>query len=229
MGEILGQRVAYYRERAHLTQPELAARLKALGFNLSRVTIANIEAAGRPESNARNRTRANNATMVDVLALAAALDVPVPLLVVPLGQAEEVQFGTTIVDSHLMVDWLAGDEALLGKPSPSQAEGRSNPNLLGSLPVGNYARWRENSQTLRLFRDLRQLQGKVHEAESLIGLLGDRAGDALIEAKRALDGALRVLDRHHHYMRDAGLEQPMVPEDWAVRIAQLQLNETGEK
>ncbi len=226
-GQILGRRLAHYRERAGYTQPQLAQRLAELGFDIGRVTIANIEAAGREGSTAKNRTRADNATMVDVLALAAALDVPPPLLFVPVGDTEEVEFGAITMHPDWMLRWVAGDEPL-GRLGPAlkmdETSGRlvEDEDALTTIPIGR-ARWSDNAQPIRLFRQLHALWENVVESSSLRDRLDVAGNDpqALEEVQGVLDRHLRALDRHHRRMKDAGLSVPEISDRLAARIMYL--------
>jgi len=245
VGEILGERVRYYRERATarerevelrdgardvtgITQDELAARTERFGLRMGRVTIANIEAAGRPGSTAKNRTRADNATLVDVLVLAAALDVSPPLLFVPLGETEEVAMGNMRIHPHLMFDWVAGDEPLWRMST--DAEDEADLQRFGVVPVGgrgagSVAAWRENTQVITLFRELRTLQNRCDASESEVELVGRGTNAAVQErAARMFDEALAELDEHLAFMRRSGVTSvPDMPEPWAIRMAELRV------
>jgi hypothetical protein len=200
-----------------MTQQQLAARLAELGFHIGPVVIANIEAAGRKDSTARNRTRAANASIVDVLAFAAALDVPPPLLFIPLGDAELVQLGNMRVDPHLLLDWVAGDERLF------PWRDSDDPNHLGGGNVGSLEKWWSNSQPIKLARELRRLLDRAHTADAAIDMSrrADVDDPAVRRALESLDAALRDLDRHQRYMKDAGMAVADVPDVWALRMMQL--------
>jgi len=225
VSEVLGDRVAFYRRRAAptaaeldarsspqrhrpgLTQDELSARVAALGFELSRVAIANIESAGRPDSANKNKSRADAATVTDFLALAIALDVPPPLLLAPLGDEEEVQIGTLTFHPHLLVDWLAGET----NPAP----------LPENMGFGRSA-WFDNSERLRDFRELRRLQDQCHSAESRLATAEERGDDAEVTAaRRAFDRRLRDIYRLTVSMERAGTTTPELPAGWADRMEEL--------
>ena len=219
LGQILGRRVAHYRERAGLSQPQLAQRLADLGFDIGRVTIANIEAAGREGSTAKNRTRADNATIVDVLALARALDVPPPLLFIPLGETEEVEFGNVTMHPAAMLRWVAGDEP------PARLTTDSSEH--GSIAMGR-AQWFENARPIQLFRELHEIHDRVQDAATHKAMVAKNAAatdDDRATAQRLLDRCLRDFDRHHRYMISAGLSVPEVPDEWAERMMLLRVPE----
>lgn len=226
-GQILGERVEHYRNRVApttaeqalradgertrpgLTQQELATRTADLGWPMNRVTIAKIERAGREPSRPVDRTRADNATLVDVLVLAAALDVSPPLLFIPLGEVEEVSFGSLVVHPHLLLDWVTGDSPLV--PSPKRHAIR-------------HEAWWGNNQTIVLFRRLREMQDRVHQAESRQAGVADLEADspARLAAGRNFDRALMNLDRHIEQMRDARIKSiPEMPKPWVTRTAEL--------
>jgi len=186
VSDVLAERVRRYRERAELRQDDLAARTAELGHPMSRVTLAKLEAGG---------TRATRATLVDVLVLAVALDVPPPLLFLPLGEAEEVAIAPGLVTHpHIALDWLAGEESL----------GR------------HIEAWTKNQRPLQMFRGLRARQNAVHSAWNR----GERP-DAGPDERRQLELALSSLSSWLDAMRSAGLTPPDMPGEWQVRMAEL--------
>jgi transcriptional regulator with XRE-family HTH domain len=201
--EELAARPAGQRGRDGLTQEELAARTEAIGVPLSRVAIANIEAAGRPDSENKNRTRGINATLTDVLALAIALDVPPALMFVPLGDLEEVTIGNLRFHPHLLFEWVAGE--VPPAPSPDRV----------SLRV---KAWGRNAATLYLFKQLRMLQNSTNAADMRL-----READPAQqpEAQRVFDRRLRELDRFLVAMAVGGLSTPDMPDEWAIRMTDL--------
>lgn len=142
VGEVLAERVRRYREQQGLRQEDVADRCVELGYPMSRVTLAKLEAGG---------TRSENASLAEVLVLAAALDVPPPLLFLPLGDDEEMAITPNVtVHPHLVLDWLAGDEAF----------------TMSNRFARNLPAWHRNAQPLFLFRRLRELQDAVHRDAS---------------------------------------------------------------
>jgi transcriptional regulator with XRE-family HTH domain len=179
LGEVLGRRLAHYRDRAGLTQPGLSARLAELGFDISRVTIANIEAAGRSDSSAKNRTRADNATVVDLLAFALALNVPPVLLIVPLGVAGEMWIGNVKMHPELAMLWFAGDA------EPSRIEEDE-----GVSKSFGFSQWSENAEVLKMYRRLQDVM--------------ERASAAATYKSRVED---ETTEEHRSYMRESGLDR----------------------
>lgn len=190
--DVLAERVRRYRERARLRQEDLAARTAELGHPLSRVSLAKLEAGG---------TRATNASLVDVLVLAAALDVPPPLLVLPLGEAEEVAITSELVaHPHVVLDWWSGEE---------------------TFGVGNRSAWHTNAAQLRMLRGLRVRQDTARAA----WVQAEKPGAGPAE-QRQLDVALSALASWLEAMRASGLQVPEMPPEWQARMAELGCDET---
>jgi transcriptional regulator with XRE-family HTH domain len=199
IGDVLAKKVRQYRKAQGLHQEDLAERTTELGLPMNRVTVAKIEAGG---------TRADNASLTEVLVLAAALDVPPPLLFLPLGDTEDMAIGTETVHPHLVLDWLAGDTSF----------------VMGSRRVRNQTAWYRNAQPLFLFRQLRELQNAVHRAWPQEGL-----APVPHRSRELADEALARLAEHRGYMRQAGLSVPEMADEWQKRMAELGLlNGEGE-
>jgi len=198
IGDVLADKVRAYRERAGLRQDDLAERTAQLGHPMSRVTLAKIEAGG---------TRADNATLDDVLVLAAALDVPPPLLFLPLGEAEAVSIAPDLIaHPHVVLDWLAGEDDLRESvPWPSHTEA-----------------WSRNVHPVRMFRGLRERQHEAALADAEATGLDKQGKDAeAIQARHRLDRALASLGAWLEAMRSAGLAVPDMPDEWQARMAEL--------
>jgi transcriptional regulator with XRE-family HTH domain len=191
VADVLARKVRYFREVQGLRQEDLAERIAELGWPMNRVTVAKIEAGG---------TRAANASLTEVLVLAAALDVPPLLLFLPLGDAEDMTIGTETVHPHLMLDWIAGDTSF----------------VMGNRRVRNQAAWFRNAQPLFLFRQLRELQNTVQRAWPYENLT-----PVPHRSWELVDEALARLAEHLEYMRQAGLSVPEMPDEWQERMAKL--------
>jgi len=198
IGEVLAETVRTYRERAGLRQDDLAERTAQLGHPMSRVTLAKIEAGG---------TRADNATLDDVLVLAAALDVPPPLLFLPLGSAEAVAIAPGLVaHPQVVLDWLAGED-----------------DLRDSVPwTGHIEAWSRNVHPVRMFRGLRERQdAAARDAAEARGLEEQGKDAEAVQARHRLDRSLASLGAWLEAMRSAGLAVPDMPDEWQARIAEL--------
>jgi len=105
-GQVLAHRVREARKRRDWTQQQLADRLRELGFPTHRLTIAKIEKGG---------TRAENAPLREVLALAAALDVAPVHLLVPLEDEAMVAVTPELFSQARHVRaWIRGRNILRG-------------------------------------------------------------------------------------------------------------------
>jgi transcriptional regulator with XRE-family HTH domain len=92
------------RKRRGWSQQELADRVTATGHRMHRLTVAKIESGG---------TRAQNASIADVLALAAALDVAPLHLLVPLDDDAAVAITPKEVHRAAVVrGWIRGGRPL---------------------------------------------------------------------------------------------------------------------
>lgn len=184
LGDVLAERVRQYRKAGELRQEDLADRTGQLGRRLSQATLASFEAGG---------TRAAKASLADVLVLAAALDVPPPLLFLPLGDDEEVEVAPgLVVHPHIALDWVAGDD-----------------DLRSAVPWPSVEAWERNALPIRLFRGLRKRQDAVHTAEAL---------DDPVRVDRALEALAAWIDA----MAAAGMVTPELPKAWQARIADLE-------
>jgi transcriptional regulator with XRE-family HTH domain len=100
-GQVLARRVKEAREQRGWSQAELAKQVEALGYPLQRPVINRIE---------QGRTRAANASIEDLFALAAALGVAPVYLLVPLDDetALEVVPGVPVAP-RLARAWIRGE------------------------------------------------------------------------------------------------------------------------
>lgn len=179
IGRLIGDRARRYREQAGLTQQEVADRTEQLGNRISRGTLAKIE---RPDAG----TRADNLSLMDFLTLAAALDVPPVMLLLPLGESELVEvIPGNPVHPHLVHKWIKGTEEFTRD---------------GHAASFDPKQWTRNAQPVRLFDKLELLQAR----QELTTLQP--------EDPRWSEREKRV-DEHLAYMRDAGLSIPKELDD----------------
>jgi transcriptional regulator with XRE-family HTH domain len=199
VGEVVAQRVERYRREQGLTQQDVAARTEALGHSIGRATVAKIESGG---------TRAANVSLADVLVLAVALDVPPPLLFLPLGDSQEVAIAPKLVaHPHIALDWLAGENSIAALPDNFSR---------------NVEAWFRNAWPITMFRGLRARQNATGHAEAIAKgyeQQGDKA--RMTEARQAFDRALVALDTWLQAMVEGGLGVPEMPEPWQHRMAEL--------
>jgi transcriptional regulator with XRE-family HTH domain len=101
--EVVATRVERERRRQGISQQRLAERCAELGAShLTRDVILNIE----------NRRRAVDVD--DMWAIAAALNVPPNVLMLPLGDEQRVQIAPAVtIHPHLALDWAEGELPLV--------------------------------------------------------------------------------------------------------------------
>jgi transcriptional regulator with XRE-family HTH domain len=101
---VFAQRLAAERKRKKWTAQRLSEETKALGGHLSRGTIAKLESRDRP-----------SVTLDEAVLLAVALDVPLPLMFLPIEEEGEVALTpTTKVYCWQAWEWFHGQEPLPG-------------------------------------------------------------------------------------------------------------------
>jgi transcriptional regulator with XRE-family HTH domain len=206
VAEVLARKVREYRDAQGLRQEDLADRCTELGWPMNRVTIAKIEAGG---------TRAENASLTEVLVLALALDVPPPLMFLPLGDGEEVTIADLKVHPHIALDWVAGETPISALPD-------------------NFARnveaWGGNAQKIKLFRGLRERQDAAYRAEGRVkSFESQRMAEPAAAARQQFDHALIALAAWLEAVHAAGEEVsisslPEMPPEWRERMAKLGVN-----
>ena len=102
---IQGRLIAHHRERRGLKHAELVAMVNDLGLDMKRTTLINIE-----------QGRRKTITVPEVFAFAYALQVPPILLLIPLGNVDQVEIlkGKT-VSPWTAAKWVEG-RTLLDEP-----------------------------------------------------------------------------------------------------------------
>lgn len=199
VGEVVAEQIARYRREQGLKQQDVADRTAALGHPIGRVTVAKLEQGG---------TRAANVSLADVLVLAVALDVPPPLLFLPLGAAGEVAIAPKLVTHpHIALDWLAGEEPIAALPDNFSR---------------NVEAWGRNAWPLKMFRGLRERQNAAGRADARATIFEQEGlGAQAAEARHELDQVLVALDTWLQAMVEGGLRVPEMPEQWQGRMAEL--------
>ena len=109
VSDVFRQRMVHHRRRQDLTQAQLSERLVAMGVNLSRATVAEIESAG---------TRGNRVTLEEAVAITAALNVPLRVMLLPLTEGDkddiedyDIEIGNQRANVWKLQRWLRGDAA----------------------------------------------------------------------------------------------------------------------
>ncbi len=205
VSEVLSHRVRRYREGLGWSQERLADETRALGHPLGRVTIARIEAVSTARRKGKpTPTRVDNISLVDALVLAVALNVPPPLLFLPLGEEERVALTPTMkLHPHLALDWITGEGPLVQEEDQKAI----------SLDT-----WHRHAQPMWLFQELRRVSDACGAADHAAST---KKGPGRRAAIDRFDDALRELRRHLEYMERAGLRVPDMPRRWADRLAEL--------
>lgn len=163
VGEVLARRIRGYRVAQGLTQQQVADRTKELGTPISRDNLAKIETAPG---------RADSLSVADMLVLAAALDVPPVLLMVPLGEDEEVMVTHGVaMHPYLAYEWIGGQESFTRDRYEASWDRQA---------------WLNHSRVCRVFDKLRRLQtpvtnrlGTEDDRERLLEHLAEMRADGL--------------------------------------------------
>lgn len=182
VGAALGRQLRRIRKRKGWTQQQLSAELDELGFVVHPTAILKIEKG----------TRA--VTVDEWLGLAAALSVPPPLLLLPLGSEHRVEITQkSRIHPHLALEWVTGDECL---PSTERKMIRRGEWLQASRPLRLYRQFRE------IWEDKLQAVSAVSRARAI----GD--ADQIREAERGYADALERLHGHLERMVSEGVDPP---------------------
>jgi hypothetical protein len=196
---LVGQRVAYYRNRLTgdngkpLTLAALADRTRDLGLPLDRAVISKLETGYR-----------QSVTVPELFVLAKALRIPPMALLFPVGREELVEVLPGYeTDPWSALRWFTG-EALLGTIRYDDDGPVFTPHdALDAVDVDEVAGgdlWRRHSQ---LVKDLGECLRRAARATN------DAVADAERRAARALEDGLRGI---RGQMRAAGMEVlPVLP------------------
>lgn len=128
-------------------------------------------------------TRAENVPLAEWLVLAAALDVPPPLLVLPLGTADRVALTPNVsVHPALALRWMTGEETFC---VPRRGQNISK----------NTAQWNENRERLWWFEELHDLTRAAQQAQQAVWSAEYDGDDADLRVTQQPPGAHARLDR----------------------------------
>ncbi|WP_084125376.1 helix-turn-helix domain-containing protein [Demequina sp. NBRC 110054] len=171
----VGRNVAAARERRGMSARELAERTRALGFEVPRNSIANLESG-----------RKGSVSIAEVAALAGALEVaPLVLLFDPEGADAEFLPGREAAQV-VAADWFAGLQPEPRSDGPMRA---SDLDYAGALPL--YRRHREVAARLSAFA--RSIEIRDHA----VAWSGPTDGDCREWVQRLL--RVRAEIREHGY------------------------------
>lgn len=129
---MLGERLRSFRKKRDLTAAQLAEQCTKLGLPLSRSKIANME---------NGRARQEGVSIAEVMVLAAALEVPPVLLILPIGTDRQVELLPKLgTDPWTAYQCFVGDRVLVrakgspGDPAQQELAGRFRHWYVPALP-----------------------------------------------------------------------------------------------
>jgi len=188
ISEVAAQRIAWWRNQRNLTVEQLVQRVAALGEDLPRVTITKIENGQRGIS------------LDEGFLLAAALNVPPPLLFLPLESGEHVAVTPkSIIHPDLAYRWLTGEGPLAS-------------TMRGTMGLHE---WLEASRTPRLYEQLHEAHDRAERAHGkLVEAVYIDDDDAIRRARKNLVAPLRAYAAVLEEMRTEGLNPPALPTEW---------------
>jgi transcriptional regulator with XRE-family HTH domain len=191
---VFAERLREWRERRKLTLRELASQMTE---PMDYTTIHKIE-SGRRE-----------VRLDEALQFAAALNVPPPLLLLPIGIEDRVRIdGDSIIHPHLAWEWLAGEAPLADT----------------ERFVRGAREWHESALTLRLYRALREEQGRVQAAHNRVRRAEfARDEDEARAARSAFAESLQRLAHLHDEMEKVGVQGPKIADEWVKAMVELGL------
>lgn len=191
ISQVFSERMRAVREDKRVNLRELAAKLKdEHGFAIDYTTLHKIETGSR------------QVKLDEVFAIAAALDCPPPLLLLPIGTDDRVQVtAKSVIDPTLAWDWLAGVAPLAS----------SEQKAIHS------SEWWRTAEPLRMYAQLREKQRSVRIFEAMVDKrVATGATEAEKEAREGLAEALDELQALVTEMKKAGLKLPRFPKEWKV-------------
>jgi transcriptional regulator with XRE-family HTH domain len=201
--EILAAQLPVWRERRNgLSAQQLADRIADLGGKLGRVAISEIENGRRGVS------------LDEALLLAAALNVPPPILFFPLGTGEHVAITpTSVIHPDFASRWLAGVQ-------PLAATDRS---AMGLVEWGRANdEWNAAGKPLRLYDDHREAFRKAQEADNHV-----RRARAVKDPDGERKARYRFIDRLQELvdvrdkMRAEDMSPPWLEPRWSSELQKL--------
>jgi hypothetical protein len=158
---------------------------------------------------AKIENQSRDVTINEALLLAAALNVPPPLLFIPLGTEDRVEITShSRIHPHLALDWLTGESEL----------------ATSDLYSIDQHTWAEMAQPLHLYRELRRLQDTVYVATAAVRQAEYIKDERKTQAARRLEAkAFKDLHEHRETMVRAGVKPPRLAREWAAKMKQLGL------
>jgi len=194
--ELFGERLKHFREKAGLSQEQLAQRVVVHGGAIHQTTIMRTEKGER------------RATLNEFLLFAAALNVPPPLLLIPLGDQRRVAITpNSEIHPHLALKWFVGYTPLASSER---------------LAVGELNEWLNNLRPLQLHNRLQEAQDDVHKAWDTFKRARYVGHENEIRDARAnLVEPLTTLGAVLSQLRKEGMEPPNMPKEWLDEMRKL--------
>lgn len=107
MADIVAAQVRWHRDQRGMSATDLSAACTRIGYPIKRAMIQKLEARIR-----------RYVTTAELLALSAALGVPVAALLLPVGKDDAIEITPgTKVPPGLALRWLTGETTLTGEPA----------------------------------------------------------------------------------------------------------------
>lgn len=191
LARIVATEVKRYRRERGLTAQQLADRCAELGVAFPRAVLANFESGRRP-----------TVSIAELLVLAAALDVPPMLLLVPLGRVDMVEIlPGRLLPPRRALGWLDGEESF--DLEANEARGLD---------------WMDRRSTRLLYDRHAELEDELLESSLWEGIRTlDEGGSPRVamsgrEMRRRFEGDLRAVRRR---MGELELIPPELPEELA--------------
>jgi transcriptional regulator with XRE-family HTH domain len=193
------QQLKALREKRGWSQERLAEKVTELGTPMDQRVVSNIESGTRQDI-----------SLDEAFVIAAALNVPPPLLWLPLGAEDRVEItAKSKIHPHLAAQWFTGRAPLA---------------TTAQKAIG-VAEWHEAAAPLRLFDELEYLQARGLKAWTAIPTakyVGDeKAG---VKARREFAEILTRIYALFDEMRAAGLRPIRLDPKWTQLGKQLGLD-----
>jgi transcriptional regulator with XRE-family HTH domain len=201
VSQILAEQLVVWRNRRGISAEQLARRIADLGGRLSRVAITEIETGRR-----------RRISLDEALLLAAALNVPPPLLFFPFESGELVAVTPrSVIHPDLAYQWLVGDGWLAA----------TDRTATGTLEWSEAA-FSEAGTLIRLYREHRRLFTKAQDADLDVAR-AEYAKDnpKAFEARRRLARRLGDLVDLRNEMRKRGMKPPWLEPRWRKQLTKL--------
>lgn len=192
---VLAEGVRHHRKRRGMSAQDVADACSALGYDVPRSVLANLE-TGRRES----------VSVVEWLVLAAALQVPPLLLLFPLGRRPEIE---------PLPDTVVSPWAALGWAEHGRLEGVEEPFTEDAISIAEFRRHEEfTSMWAQSRRDAMRVRELLAKSPDELEKLGEDAAELRLELsnqERLEERAATMLGQVRRTLRRAGLTPPELP------------------